>query len=754
MPSLPAEPDTKTPLLPSSHHPSVPSLILPPPQPPPPVIFTPLDLDEIQHTFDSIQAFRPLFHQAVYISRESILQIVTEAHITASESYTTRSAREWAGDYIFPRAQLQRHATEFSSSHSNFKNLCTLRHRRHRHSRLSLRRVHDCFGPDGKKIPNLPARDFDLLCSLASEGIRLTILPEFTPTSSPPPLRAKYVSVAPAIHKMFGDQLLDDTVLILPLAQALLIPGIHFSDQHWTTKKGKAQGRGISDLANAHLPELTPLNGTHGEAKKQLQDLLKAHYGPIHHPTLVALALMVLEMADKYGWDNIELWKKDLRGAFTLLWFHHSAIAKLAFLLQHDLVVFHLAGLFGWTGMPYVFQVITRVLLCLLATVIVGKCLMYVDDVMGVSPTASASKDSDAADSAIKRLMGKYAVATHKDERGRILEFIGWLFNLNTRTVSLSRRLLVKTIHAFFSFNIDAAVTKDVVDRMASLATRASLLFRPMRPYTHALYSMINSFPTPHATRHLTPAAKTEIIVWRTFLIISHFDEQRLQRPIETFRPRPPSVLFEYDASLSMLSVGMSLYNATTKTATLIAYVAIPLPFPPTSDSSKQNTFEYLAVFTGLLLAASYSFKNFAYRLMGDSIASLTWTHKDRAPSVLAHRANIALTLLSATIDATPIELQHVPGVDNVVYDGLSRGKTGGFVGLDPLLQIHTTPSHPFVHLLQLCDPDLPLSGALEHAAFSSHLLTLFSTLPYLSPYFPTLPRHTGNPTTVPQPPR
>ena len=65
-------------------------------------------------------------------------------------------------------------------------------------------------------------------------------------------------------------------------------------------------------------------------------------YGVIEHPTLEELVRMVLdyaaEMQEKMGkefkWEDIVLWKGDLKGAFTLLFFSPEGIRYLACLIH------------------------------------------------------------------------------------------------------------------------------------------------------------------------------------------------------------------------------------------------------------------------------------------------------------------------------------------------------------------------------------------------------------------------------------
>jgi hypothetical protein len=50
----------------------------------------------------------------------------------------------------------------------------------------------------------------------------------------------------------------------------------------------------------------------------------------------------------------------DLKGAYTLLSFRPEDVGLFRMLLTGDLVYLQIAGIFGWTGTPAAFQVVTR----------------------------------------------------------------------------------------------------------------------------------------------------------------------------------------------------------------------------------------------------------------------------------------------------------------------------------------------------------------------------------------------------------
>jgi hypothetical protein len=264
-----------------------------------------------------------------------------------------------------------------------------------------------------------------------------------------------------------------------------------------------------------------------------------------------------------------------------------------------------------------------------------------------------------------------------------------------------------------------------------------------MQPYTQALYAMSGSFAKqPHKAHKLSERAKFDVQMWRTFLCQLSYDEEGYARPLESFRRRKASILIEYDSSLDKFAVGVSVLNNLTDRYKLVGYTVVDSPLAVRQDSSYQNTCEYSAVLLGLLLARKLGYKHFSYDLAGDSISSLVWCEKDRVNSSLARAANIGFTLVAVDIDATVADIRHVPGVDNVVWDGISRGKRGRSVRLDETLLVLSTGL--FQQFLALCDPTRALETTPEHTFLTQTMIKLLrnssTTKSHLIP-FPFLRR-------------
>ena len=220
------------------------------------------------------------------------------------------------------------------------------------------------------------------------------------------------------INKLLYKLYQDGTKVFLDEGEAKCIPAIHLSPQHHADSKGKPEARIIGDLSGQHSETFTPLNGS-AHDKDQLRDTIKLQWGEIHHPTVEFLVKMELTAADKYGWDNIILWKKDLKGAFNLLYYNPAYCKLFAFPLTDGIIVIHLAGLFGWIGMPHAFQVLTRALQALCRHIISGLCYWYVNDLMAVSHKNLYINDSTIVDTNVQQLLGNGSIAAAKSQYDR-----------------------------------------------------------------------------------------------------------------------------------------------------------------------------------------------------------------------------------------------------------------------------------------------------------------------------------------------
>ena len=58
-------------------------------------------------------------------------------------------------------------------------------------------------------------------------------------------------------------------------------------------------------------------------------------------------------------WEDMNLKKMDLKGAYTLLSFHPEDVGLFGMEVTGNLVYLQIAGIFGWVCTPAAFQVVT-----------------------------------------------------------------------------------------------------------------------------------------------------------------------------------------------------------------------------------------------------------------------------------------------------------------------------------------------------------------------------------------------------------
>ena len=151
-----------------------------------------------------------------------------------------------------------------------------------------------------------------------------------------------------------------------------------------------------------------------------------------------------------------------------------------------------------------------------------------------------------------------------------------------------------KLVHALFTFHPSDNISISHVERLAFLISRASIL---SRPYTHTLHAITSGYTCPHVRISLSELAQSDIMMWRAFVLLLIADPSKLPRHMESFRHKPAQYIIKYDALLTGLGVGLYAVRDNQ----LLTYTALQLPFSVNSDSSNQNTMEFVAVILGLL---------------------------------------------------------------------------------------------------------------------------------------------------------
>ena len=594
------------------------------------------------------------------ISFNEIKSLVAEAFLFCESVFTEADANTWAAGFTIPEKLIQQGITDFLKHNGNFPALARERQQLMIHDRMNQERLEAWDQSD----PNLP-----VLKSLVS-GMKVPVDLEFIPICIPPPARLAYTNVAPAVNKMICSLVEQGLVVLLPSALATAIPGIHYSPISWVTKSNKPQGRPVVD--SSWKPE--------GSAKlntKSVKEQVKIMWGEIRHPSIGDLVEMILVQVDRYGWDNVVLWKMDLANAFGLLFLDADSTILMAFELSDNITALYIAGIFGWTGTPFGFDPVSRSLRYVVRIRIDGGVDVFVDDLMGCSHKDKVKNDMAITADCILSLLGSKAVAEDKSETGRILVFIGWEINLDLRVLGIAKKNILKALHGFYKVDITTpAVTILELQRLASFADRYSLICRPLLPFVHSFYRNQNYRTNKLAQTKWNLETQLDVSLWRAFLAMVHLRPDQFCRPLASFRHGNATVSIEFDASI--YGFGVIIGRKIRQQGVIPVWCGFENPFDLSKVvhvSTYQNALEFIAIVLGVAIMVRRGIRNVAVMIIGDSMSALSWIGSGQFKSEFTRRAATVYLMLCMRVGIDIVNEEWIAGLENVDLDNLSRLK-------------------------------------------------------------------------------
>ena len=274
-------------------------------------------------------------------------------------------------------------------------------------------------------------------------------------------------------------------------------------------------------------------------------------------------------------WSKLRIWKRDLKGAYTLQSFRPEVEGLFGMMLTGDIVYFHFVGIFGWAGAPATFQVVMRAIQWESSHCLQNFTIMYVDNIIGVSMDDYVADDLQRARDICTGLLGPTAVADEKTEEGRKVDVIGYVIDLDSQRVSIARKNYLSALHSFVSIDVEKKMGLRIAQRLASWASRYGQICRVMRPLCGALNRLIAGRSAPRVLFVLSAEVKIAIKSWQAMLCLIRYQEFRFTRTIESFSPALPLTIAEFDASLS--GAGLIWYQRTNGAEVAMGVCAVEL---------------------------------------------------------------------------------------------------------------------------------------------------------------------------------
>jgi hypothetical protein len=646
-----------------------------------------------------------------------VRKVLEEAAEAAREDHDAASAVAWADGYTFPPEYMDSDIRCLRAAQLDFPAMIRRRLKILSPKRLSAERV-------ARLRPDNPERA--LMNDLVG-GMRVHLPTGFKPNRDMErtPRRRSYETVASAVNKMLGAVWEQQLAFFLPLQLALEnVPNLHLCKAHWTTKKGKPSGRPLGDLSNV---DGTPINTDETKAAAA------AYYGRINHPTIENIAVMIYDFFleakardPTCRWGDMRIWKMDLKGAYTLLSYRPEDVGLFAMLLTGDVVYFQIAGIFGWSGTPAAFHVVTRAISWELRHALAGRALMYVDDILGVCFAKDLESDLALTKGICTDLMGPGSIADDKTEHGVRLDMIGYTIDLETHRVLISLKNFLAALHGFVSIDVTKRIKLPVAQRLASWGTRYGKICRVMRPFCGALNRVTIGRTEPHALFHWSGEAVIAIQCWRAMLCLVRYRETEFTRTIESFAQTTPVSIIEFDSSLS--GAGLIWADRSTGAEVVVGVGAVDLTLLGFGvDSSFQNLSEYVGAILAVVGQVVLGMTGSSIALRGDSVTALTWAITERPRGSIVTNAAMVWTLLCIAADINVREITHIPGEDNQRCDRLSRRGSNpalsivdeaAEMGITGARVIELNGDQTIMGIIELCDPRILLESESEFVEF------------------------------------
>jgi hypothetical protein len=234
--------------------------------------------------------------------------------------------------------------------------------------------------------------------------------------------------------------------------------------------------------------------------------------------------------------------------------------------MTDELVIF-ICGIFGWTGTPPTFEVISRPIMHELKHVIKGSALIYCDDIFVVTIKKNAVADMHTTDQVCCNLMAPDSIEQTKTRSGRCLTFIGYDIDLDKQLITISKRNMLRALHGFLIVDKNVPMKVKTMQKLASRASRYGKICVYMKPFISVLYAEYTG-RSDHASFKISRKAWQIVHYFRVLSGLTAVNDIEFAKQLKTFKKVTSNLIIEFDASLT--GIGLLYYQQSGNDEILI----------------------------------------------------------------------------------------------------------------------------------------------------------------------------------------
>jgi hypothetical protein len=503
--------------------------------------------------------------------------------------------------------------------------------------------------------------------------------------------------------------------IILPLAAISRADRdlLSFVSLHLHFKADSPPGRLCIDPSNTSDSSLLPLNTPHTKAAALLR------YGPVEFPTINTIIQDWHQYNRRHDlvWKDCYIEKDDIVDAFPQVRMAALSAVMMAVMISAVFVWIPINGTFGWSGLPFAYNVFGLATMEVLLPIIEAVLHRYCDDYIGYGTLRHLAHDRLLIVQVITALFQEQALSAKKHEPPtQRTHVIGWVVDLQSATVTLKDRAWRKMQHTFFNLlSSYKRVPRQHWEAAASLAERFSQALPGMRCFVTPLHKQAARTGGKQSASTASASARFALDMWRVALLSQALHPESFLMPLDLFARIDHGIQYDLISDASTPIIAAGIYHPTSRQ--LLAWTSVVLPFKYTSVKEAalyQNQREYLGYLVSLLLLTIYTSgitspqdvnEITPIRWFSDNITAQSWAEHAKARSLHSLPANIAITLLQLKHNINLQDTIHVPSVHMHDIDNATRNRPTPSLTPDKFIDVNNNAN--FIAILSLCNPTI-----------------------------------------------